>query len=138
MPKEDWRDQSRCKTLEIPTADSLFWLGKGGSPMKAKALCDECPVKRMCLNYSIVHEEVGIWGGTTEKERREILAEMPDLKEKLTEKARQEGWLEEHRWVPIVLVASYLETTQSQFDEDVLFDNYLSTLPQTDSLQETA
>lgn len=32
----------------------------------------ECPVIRQCRNYAIVHEETGIWGGTSKAERSKI------------------------------------------------------------------
>ena len=39
---------------------------------RAKELCAQCPVQRNCLNYAIVHNEQGIWGGLTEKERKQL------------------------------------------------------------------
>lgn len=129
----DARKLSKCGPTPIPEADRLFWLGQGGSPLKGRSFCLDCPIIDMCKNYAIVHDEEGIWGGTTKKERDEILAEMPQLREILTERARQEGWLEEHRWEPIVALVFYQETTQYQSDEDELFDRYLNTLPQTGS-----
>src|SRR5689334_8656429 len=95
---ETERKKAKCnEELDIDQSESLFWLGQGGSPLKAKAFCAECPIQKFCKNYAIVHDEYGIWGGTTRKERLELLAAMPGLQEKLTEKARREGWLEEHR-----------------------------------------
>jgi len=31
--------------------------------------CDTCPVRRKCLEFALVHDMQGIWGGMTEKER---------------------------------------------------------------------
>jgi WhiB family redox-sensing transcriptional regulator len=37
----------------------------------AKAICATCPVQPECLRYAIeTRQEYGIWGGTTEDERR--------------------------------------------------------------------
>jgi WhiB family redox-sensing transcriptional regulator len=39
----------------------------------AKSICARCPVKSACLAYALrVHEALGIWGGTTETERRQL------------------------------------------------------------------
>jgi WhiB family redox-sensing transcriptional regulator len=54
-----------------------------GSSMKAikqsneaKAICNECPVKVACLEYAISsNQDSGVWGGTTEEERKSIRRE---------------------------------------------------------------
>jgi len=40
---------------------------------EAKAICAECPYKIRCLEYALKNHEQGIWGGTTERDRRRIL-----------------------------------------------------------------
>lgn len=42
----------------------------GEHTITAKAICDDCPQKVDCLNYALYHEMFGIWGGTTERERK--------------------------------------------------------------------
>ena len=43
---------------------------------EAKQTCSGCPVQAECLEYSLVNqEEFGVWGGLTEKERRQFLNE---------------------------------------------------------------
>lgn len=37
-----------------------------------KAICNECPLKLDCLMYAMTTGQHGIWGGTTENERRAI------------------------------------------------------------------
>lgn len=37
----------------------------------AVAVCRACPVREVCLEYALEHGELGVWGGTTERERRE-------------------------------------------------------------------
>lgn len=39
---------------------------------QALELCATCPVRDDCLDYAIRYDEVGIWGGTTDRERRRI------------------------------------------------------------------
>jgi WhiB family redox-sensing transcriptional regulator len=39
----------------------------------AKAICRECPARMECLEFAIAtNQKFGIWGGTTDKERRRI------------------------------------------------------------------
>jgi WhiB family redox-sensing transcriptional regulator len=41
---------------------------------RAKAICQECPVRQECLHYALdVGEPHGIWGGLNESERRGLL-----------------------------------------------------------------
>lgn len=43
---------------------------------RAKAICSVCPVQGECLEYALdIQEPYGIWGGLTETERRQVLAE---------------------------------------------------------------
>src|ERR1700746_3197459 len=39
----------------------------------AKKVCRHCPVKGICLSWAMDNgQEAGIWGGTTEEERRQL------------------------------------------------------------------
>ena len=38
----------------------------------AKSFCDRCPIQSDCLDHAIKNEEQGIWGGTTDDERRDL------------------------------------------------------------------
>lgn len=38
----------------------------------AKSLCFRCPLRVECREWALEHDEVGIWGGMTETERREV------------------------------------------------------------------
>jgi WhiB family redox-sensing transcriptional regulator len=38
----------------------------------AKAYCQRCRVVTQCLEWALNHNENGIWGGTTEPERRAL------------------------------------------------------------------
>ena len=37
-----------------------------------RGICRECPVRLACLEWALEHNEVGIWAGTTEADRRRI------------------------------------------------------------------
>lgn len=36
----------------------------------AKGICSKCPVQELCLGYATAANMKGIWGGTTEAERK--------------------------------------------------------------------
>jgi hypothetical protein len=60
-----------CKQENAPTY--LFFPPKGdeGAYTKvAKTYCVRCPVRRACGWYAAKHNEIGIWGGETDKQRR--------------------------------------------------------------------
>lgn len=69
----DWRAHAACSgypnTLFFPTADGL----EEGSIERAKAICAVCPVIDECLQYALeTNQRSGIWGGTSEKERKSL------------------------------------------------------------------
>lgn len=42
---------------------------------QAKAICQGCPVRQVCLDHAVAtREPFGIWGGLTEQERRPLLS----------------------------------------------------------------
>jgi WhiB family redox-sensing transcriptional regulator len=48
-------------------------VGNSYTSMKeAKKICNACTLKLQCLEYALRRNESGIWGGTTEGERRKI------------------------------------------------------------------
>ena len=71
---DGWRAESACKDLD---ANLFFPAGETGPAAvqiaQAKAICRTCPVQRACLDFALAtHQDYGIWGGTTEDERRQI------------------------------------------------------------------
>ncbi|MCX4706398.1 WhiB family transcriptional regulator [Streptomyces sp. NBC_01373] len=72
----DWRDMASCRDGD---PDLFFPIGNSSSAPsliqvdRAKAVCRRCPVRDKCLNWAIKADPVeGIWGGTTESERRAL------------------------------------------------------------------
>lgn len=60
-----------------------FWTERGESTNPAKLLCSQCVEIDNCLGFAMMNgEHHGIWGGTSERDRKEILkayfAENPD------------------------------------------------------------
>lgn len=71
---DGWRVASSCRDLD---ANMFFPAGETGPAAiqiaQAKAICRNCPVQMKCLEFALAtHQDYGIWGGTTEEERREI------------------------------------------------------------------
>lgn len=67
--RADWIEQANCRGVD----PELFFPARGESVKKARAVCKGCVVRGKCLDYALVHgEKYGIWGGTTEKERRRL------------------------------------------------------------------
>jgi WhiB family transcriptional regulator, redox-sensing transcriptional regulator len=68
---EGWKMLGHCvgkdTSLFFPT-DSY----NRSQVMRAKDLCAVCLVQAQCMDYALRHDEVGIWGGTTERERKKI------------------------------------------------------------------
>ena len=51
-----------------------FFPGDGVGVEKAKKVCQACPVKDQCLEYALKNRvDHGVWGGTSERQRRRIL-----------------------------------------------------------------
>lgn len=55
------------------TDPEAFFPNKGGSNREAKRICARCDVREDCLAYALAHDErFGIWGGTSELDRKAI------------------------------------------------------------------
>ena len=72
--RTDWRDQAACSRLD---PDLFFPVSISGVSLAdieaAKRVCQRCPVAAPCLRWALDLGHVsGIWGGTTEEERRAL------------------------------------------------------------------
>ncbi|WP_154654158.1 WhiB family transcriptional regulator [Acidipropionibacterium thoenii] len=71
---EDWTLLASCRGM----ADALFPEGK--EQRMARRICAGCPVRARCLAEALDNRiEWGVWGGMTERERRRLLRERPDV-----------------------------------------------------------
>jgi WhiB family transcriptional regulator, redox-sensing transcriptional regulator len=66
-------DHGACQAVE---PELFFPLSAAGPAVAqvaaAKAVCRGCPVRAECLDYAMqTAQDHGIWGGTTEEERRQ-------------------------------------------------------------------
>lgn len=66
-----WHNKAACKDL---SADVFFPLNYNSSSLEqAKQICSSCPVKVQCFQDAISNNVYGIWAGTTEYQRRNIV-----------------------------------------------------------------
>jgi WhiB family redox-sensing transcriptional regulator len=71
---DDWRDRAACRDTD---PDLFFPVGTTGPAIEqiesAKAVCRECEAQSACLEFALTtNQESGIWGGTSEEERRKL------------------------------------------------------------------
>ncbi len=69
-----WRALSTCRDTD---PELFFPVGTTGQALlqiaKAKSVCCQCPVTTECLEFALeTNQDTGIWGGTSEEERRQI------------------------------------------------------------------
>lgn len=72
-----WRFAATCRDTD---PELFFPVGTTGQALlqiaKAKSVCCECPVNVDCLEFALeTNQDTGIWGGTSEEERRQIRRE---------------------------------------------------------------
>jgi WhiB family transcriptional regulator, redox-sensing transcriptional regulator len=66
---QGWQQRALC----AQTDPEAFYPEKGGSTREAKRVCLACPVRQDCLQAALDNDERwGIWGGTSERERRKM------------------------------------------------------------------
>ena len=78
----DWRDRAAC--LEVDP-ELFFPVGVNDTAREqaAKTVCDACDVSPDCLTYALTHHPLdGVWGGTTDLQRRSILRRRTRNKER--------------------------------------------------------
>jgi WhiB family redox-sensing transcriptional regulator len=69
-PPDHWQERSACYGLDpevfFPTTEEEAGL--------ALSYCGVCPVREMCLAWAVQNgERYGVWGGTTEQQRRRLI-----------------------------------------------------------------
>jgi WhiB family redox-sensing transcriptional regulator len=74
MERANWWDDAACLHTD---PDLFFPDGTAGPALRqvdeAKQICRGCPVRMPCLEWALDQaSSSGIWGGTTEDERRAI------------------------------------------------------------------
>jgi WhiB family redox-sensing transcriptional regulator len=74
--REDWMQSARCRMYP----EVSFFPSRGEPPSKARAICARCPVKAECLEFALALGERldGIWGGTSQFQRQQLLRSRRD------------------------------------------------------------
>ena len=72
--QDDWRLNAACRDTD---PDLFFPVGTTGPALDqieaAKAVCRACDSQAACLEFALAtNQESGIWGGTSEEERRKL------------------------------------------------------------------
>jgi WhiB family redox-sensing transcriptional regulator len=73
-----WRAHALCRDTD---PDLFFPVGTTGHALvqidRAKEVCGECPAQTDCLEFALeTNQDSGIWGGTSEEERRNMRRSM--------------------------------------------------------------
>ena len=85
-----WQDEAKCIGID----SEIFFPDRDSRDVSYKKCCFDCPVRAECLEYALVYDQYGIWGGTTEKERRRI----PRFKiQALKDDYEESGWLKKFK-----------------------------------------
>jgi WhiB family transcriptional regulator, redox-sensing transcriptional regulator len=65
----EWQEHAACRDATL----ELFYSVEEADIRQALAVCERCEVRPVCLAFAMEHREhFGVWGGTTERERRRI------------------------------------------------------------------
>jgi WhiB family transcriptional regulator, redox-sensing transcriptional regulator len=66
----EWQTRAACGEGDL----EIFYSGEADDTRAAIAVCRSCPVRRACFEAAVARgEHFGVWGGTTERERRRII-----------------------------------------------------------------
>lgn len=73
-----WMNDGSCRNHE----PEVFFPSDGVGVTAAQRICASCPVRVACLEHALENRiDHGVWGGTSERERRRILKARRDLVE---------------------------------------------------------
>lgn len=65
-----WRSLGACRGLD----PGIFFPESADQEEAAKQICAGCGVRIACLEHALARrEKVGVWGGTTDRDRRRII-----------------------------------------------------------------
>lgn len=75
-----WAAQAACAEPNAPAPNEFFPEDVLGTiqpehwPVEALATCRGCPVREKCLAYAMQNKVEGVWGGTTDADRKILAA----------------------------------------------------------------
>jgi WhiB family redox-sensing transcriptional regulator len=86
-PEEGWRENAACRGMDVDVffpaegdVDTVFPAEESAhAALEAKAICANCPVADICLQYSLATNQAdGVWGGLDTNERRRVRRRIRD------------------------------------------------------------
>lgn len=84
LERPAWMRRGACYVNRIPI--EVFFPTSVEGLAYPKSICEECPVKPECLEFALASvgsgRDFGVWGGTSERERRRIRAERARMRAK--------------------------------------------------------
>lgn len=94
LARQEWLRNAACRNIDVLTDEekrhaettnedleclnqrklsAIFHPGQGESVADAKKICSNCPVRKECFEYALLHSERhGVWGGAADRTRRRI------------------------------------------------------------------
>jgi WhiB family transcriptional regulator, redox-sensing transcriptional regulator len=90
----NWRDDAACLHADPELFFPVSMTGPALDQVdEAKRICRTCPVCERCLAWALnVGDVSGIWGGSTEDERRALLRTASRRRHRALPKARAQVW----------------------------------------------
>lgn len=70
LDERPWAAYAACRTAD----PDLFFPADDDAARAAVTICRGCPVREECLDWALeVRVRYGVWGGTTERDRRRLV-----------------------------------------------------------------
>jgi WhiB family transcriptional regulator, redox-sensing transcriptional regulator len=69
LHRPEWHQQALCRGEAV----AMFVRAPKADYGRLRAVCGDCPVRTECLEFALADDSlIGLWGGTTDAERREL------------------------------------------------------------------
>ncbi len=70
----EWVHRAKCRDVDPELFFPVGTTGPAAAQIEAaKVVCGQCSVRDQCLEWALVTgQDAGVWGGTSEEERRSI------------------------------------------------------------------
>jgi WhiB family redox-sensing transcriptional regulator len=69
MSALDWQRNAACEGMSV---DLFFPESTDILDDRVIRICTTCPIKELCRDWAIVHDEYGVWGGLTDSQRAQV------------------------------------------------------------------
>jgi WhiB family redox-sensing transcriptional regulator len=69
-----WMEMGVCRS----SGTEIFFSSSTKDQNIAKAMCSHCPVINICLRFALENYEIGVWGGTSDRQRKNIRKYRPN------------------------------------------------------------